>query len=396
MNLTLLLDLDDTLLDSNFEAFLPAYFQALSKHLAARVSPEIMLPALMSGTKLMMENKDFTRTLKDVFDSEFYPRIGIAPDELAPLLDEFYNVVFPSLVGHTRSRPDALSFVDWALKQGFRIAIATDPLFPAKAAHHRVRWAGLDPEKFELVSSYEQFHFTKTYPAYYAEVLGHMGWPDGPLLMAGNDLERDILPARRLGLAAYHVHQDPASGSGPEAGEAGNLSALRLWLESADLSALEPQFKSPESATSILSASPAVLHGMSLPLDAGQWSHEPAPNDWAFTEIICHLRDTECEIHQSQIQLFSGQNNPFIPRPDTGVWASERNYLNEDGRNALLSFSEARRETLMMLQGLSDADWARPARHAIFGPTNFLEVIKFMADHDRLHIQQAWKTLNAL
>ena len=30
MNLTLLLDLDDTLLDSNMDTFIPVYFQALS------------------------------------------------------------------------------------------------------------------------------------------------------------------------------------------------------------------------------------------------------------------------------------------------------------------------------------------------------------------------------
>jgi hypothetical protein len=37
--------------------------------------------------------------------------------------------------------------------------------------------------------------------------------------------------------------------------------------------------------------------------------------------------------------------------------------------------------------------WERKARHAIFGPTNFLEIISFIADHDRMHIQQAWRTL---
>jgi len=35
MTLTLLLDLDDTLLNTNLEAFVPAYFKALSKHMAS-------------------------------------------------------------------------------------------------------------------------------------------------------------------------------------------------------------------------------------------------------------------------------------------------------------------------------------------------------------------------
>jgi hypothetical protein len=40
--------------------------------------------------------------------------------------------------------------------------------------------------------------------------------------------------------------------------------------------------------------------------------------------------------------------------------------------------------------------WSRKARHAIFGPTNFLEVLSFVTDHDRLHVQQAWKTLQSI
>ncbi|MDD2922304.1 MAG: DinB family protein, partial [Anaerolineales bacterium] len=84
------------------------------------------------------------------------------------------------------------------------------------------------------------------------------------------------------------------------------------------------------------------------------------------------------------------QNEPFIPRPDTSVWASQRDYLREDGAAALREFNAARRETLAMLENISADDWKRKARHAIFGPTNFLEVMGFIADHDRMHIRQAW------
>jgi len=51
---------------------------------------------------------------------------------------------------------------------------------------------------------------------------------------------------------------------------------------------------------------------------------------------------------------------------------------------------------LMKLKGLTDAVWKQKARHAIFGPTHFREVIGFMADHDRMHIQQAWNILKTL
>ena len=71
--LTLLLDLDDTLLDTNMDAFIPAYFQALSEHLASQVEPEVMLPALVAGTRAMLASEDPRRTLRQVFDQQFYP-----------------------------------------------------------------------------------------------------------------------------------------------------------------------------------------------------------------------------------------------------------------------------------------------------------------------------------
>jgi len=156
-----------------------------------------------------------------------------------------------------------------------------------------------------------------------------------------------------------------------------------------------PSFKSTDSVLGILSATPAVMNGLACGLDPSAWSYKPAPDEWSLNEIICHLRDTEREIHQMQIELFKEQNEPFIPRPDTSLWASQRDYMHEDGPLALKEFNEARRRTLEVIRQstVDPSMWERKARHAIFGPTNFLEVISFSADHDRMHIQQTWNTL---
>lgn len=403
MTLTLLFDLDDTLLDTNLDAFVPAYFQALSGHLSNLVPPSEMLRALIAGTHSMNESEDPTRTLMEVFDAEFYPRLGAARGEVAGAIEEFYDNVFPSLESHTNRRPDAISLIEWAQSRGYRIAIATDPLFPRKATQHRLRWAGFDPQQFEIVSSYEHFHFSKTHPAYYAEVLGRMGWQEGPVLMVGNDVRRDIVPAQRLGLKTYFVDRESASSPGsfdtaqdkPEAGR-GKLADLRPWLESVNSSALEPSFNSREAILGIMLSTPAVLRGLTLSLTEEGWRHEPTRDDWALNEIVCHLRDTEREIHKLQLQLMIERGDAFIPRPDSTVWANEREYLNVHGPSALVEFASARLENIATLRQLDEEIWSRKARHAIFGPTNFLEVIGFIADHDRLHIQQAWKTLQSV
>jgi len=412
MSLTLLLDLDDTLLDTNLDTFMPVYFQALSQHMADHTSPNIMLRALIAGMNLMNESEDSTHTLKEIFEDNFYPKLGVSRDDLVNIIEEFYDDVFPTLAQHTRQRPEAVPLIEWALSCGYRIAIATDPLFPRKATSHRLRWAGFDPDCFELVSTYEHFHFTKTHPAYYAEVLGRMGWPEGPILMVGNDVERDLMPAYQLGLKTFLVDGESASGPGPSPALApgasvdtaqskfevgrGKLADLRRWLESINLSLLEPSFKSHDAILAIMASTPAVLQSLSSTLTEADWRREPTRDDWAMNEIVCHLRDTEIEIHQMQLNLMIEREDAFIPRPDSGVWANERKYLNVDGKTALAEFASARIDSLKTLKGLNEEIWMRSARHAIFGPTNFLEVTSFIADHDRLHVQQAWKTMKSV
>ena len=412
MSLTLLFDLDDTLLDTNLESFVPAYFQALVTHLSDYVAADVMLRALLQGMSLMNESEDPTRTLQEVFEAEFFPALGIPKNDLQEVFENFYDEVFPKLAEHTAIRPAAAPLIEWALSCGFRIAIATDPFFPRKATYHRLGWAGLDPEKLELISTFEHFHFSKTHSAYYAEMLGRLGWPDGPVLMVGNDMQRDLLPAHRLGLKTYWIDGESASGPGPSSAIApgagveaaqdkfevgrGRLADLRPWLESINLSTLEPSYKSREAILGIMLSTPAVLRSLGSSLTREEWRHEPRRNDWALNEIVCHLRDTEIEIHQRQLDLMLKRQGAFIPRPDSAIWANEREYLNVDGPVALADFATARLENLSKMTNLDGEMWSRKARHAIFGPTNFLEVTNFMADHDRMHIQQAWKTLQSL
>jgi FMN phosphatase YigB (HAD superfamily) len=395
MSLTLLLDLDDTLLDTHVDVFTPAYFQALIQHLDGRVPTDLMLGALMRGMGLMNESEDPTHTLKEVFDGSFYPEIMVPREDLEKVLDDFYDNVLPQLAPLTKRRADAAPLVEWALSRGFRVAIATDPLLPCKVTYHRVRWAGIDPNTVELITTYDNFHFSKTHPAYFAEVLGRLGWPEGPILMVGNDIERDLLPAHRLGLPTYLIDGDQVSAPGFVAG-CGSLADLRAWLKSFNLSTLEPVYKTPETILSIITSTPAVLRSLTADLTDEQWRHEPTTDDWALNEIVCHLRDTEREIHQQQVNLLIEREGAFLPRPENAIWANEREYLNVHGPTALSEFVATRLEILKTLKEQNQKMWSRKARHAIFGPTSFLEVAGFIANHDRLHIQQAWKTLHSL
>jgi FMN phosphatase YigB (HAD superfamily) len=390
--ITLLLDLDDTLLDTNMDAFAPAYFSALSGALAQDVSPEVMLPALMGGTKAMMQNEDPALTLRQVFDAHFFPKLGLARDALQQKIDLFYDQTFPSLSRVARRRPAAVEFVRRAFEAGYRVAVATNPYFPLKAIHHRLRWAGLPPEEyaFALISSYETFHFTKETPAYFHEFLAQLGWPEGPVVMVGNDLQMDLLPARRAGLPVFWLRDglDPEQADLPQ----GDFSALWNWLHAADEAALMPSFSSPDAVLAALRSTPAALAALTTALPPEAWSRKPAPDEWNLTEVLCHLRDVDAEVNLPRAQKLLAEENPFLPGVVSDAWAQERNYAAQDGPRALADFLETRRRLVGLLNG-EPASWSRPARHAIFGPTTLLELTGFMAEHDRLHVRQIWNLL---
>jgi FMN phosphatase YigB (HAD superfamily) len=404
MDLTLLLDLDNTLLDSDMDTFLPAYFQAFSGFLQDKVEPELMLSALLSGTRKMMASSDPSRTLQQVFDDEFFPKIGLERDELQPRIDQFYEEVFPTLSYLTRPRPEAVDLVNWALAQGIRLAIATNPLFPLAAIHHRMRWANLPPEdfRFSVVSAYETFHFSKPSPLYFAEVLGRMGWPEGPILMVGDDVERDLPGSHALGLPTYWINSSEAKApAGIILSGRGSIADLHPWLEGTDLSKLEPALATPGPLIAMMLSTPAVIAGVLIPfLKPGQvvdpvLKRRPFTNEWSLTEILCHLRDTELEINLPRLRMLLELDEPFIPARDTDSWAVERDYKSQDASQALSDFTIARVQTVELLRGL-EGEWRRTARHAIFGPTDLLEMVKFMAEHDKLHIRQIQSTVEQL
>ena len=394
MPITLLLDLDDTLLNTNMDAFIPAYFQALSGALADKVAPELMLKALMGGTKAMMLNLDPALTLREVFNAHFYSKLDLDRHILQEQIDRFYDEVFPKLGSLTSPIPEAVRLVEWAFAQGHRVVIATNPLFPLRAIQHRLRWAGLPPEKypFALVSSYETFHFTKETVAYYPEMLAQLGWPEDPALMVGDDIEREVKPTRAAGLPVYWVRNSgeaPAEHAGvPQ----GTLESFRGWLEQAAPDALKVTIENPKALLANLRSTPAGLATLTSTLSQDTWRRVPAPGEWCLTEIVCHLRDVEREVNLPRLQRVLAEQNPFLVGETTDVWVKERKSAEQDGRQALVEFTAARKETLALLDGLAD-EWSRPARHAIFGPTSLQELVGFMAGHDRAHVQQVWKTL---
>lgn len=400
MSLTLLFDLDDTLLSNDIGTFLPVYLQSLGQHLASYAPPEKLIPSLLAATRRMVQNNQPDRSLRQVFESDFYPTLGLEVADLSPAIEAFYADVFPTFRNLTQIRPEAINLVKAAFDRGYTLVIATSPLFPRNAILQRLEWAGLSARDYpyELITSYETSHFAKPNLAYFAEVLAQLGWQDEPVIMIGDSLHDNIHPARALGLPAFWINKgssSPATGRNAPNGH-GGLDDLLPWLDRTSLEELQPEFNHPDAMLATLRATPAALASLLQGLPASTWDENPQIGEWSLTEILCHLRDVDSEVNFPRLIQVIQEHNPFLPSMDTDPWAEERQYFCQNGLEALESFIDQRIRLLELLENLKERDWKRPARHAIFGPTDLKELVGIIAGHDRLHLRQAHAALSAL
>lgn len=201
----ILFDLDCTLLDNPMETFLPKYLEALTARMAHLIPPHRFVEQLMSSTRVMAGNTDPTRTNRQVFMEDFFPKVGYPPEVLMPIFDDFYAHDFGQLRIYTRARPEARLIMEEVFAQDYTVVIATSPVFPLTAIEQRLKWAGVRDFDYALITSYENMHACKPHLAYYREILDIIGCRAEECLMVGNSFEDDIAPAMKLGIRCFWV-----------------------------------------------------------------------------------------------------------------------------------------------------------------------------------------------
>jgi HAD superfamily hydrolase (TIGR01662 family) len=233
-----LLDLDDTLLDNDMERFLPPYFVALSRRVAPFVESDKFVKTLLTSTRVMMHNQDPTVTNEQVFEADFFPRLGLAVSELRPTIASFYEEDFAALKRYTAQRPQARPLIQFLLDQGYDVVIATNPMFPRRAIEHRLEWAGVLDFPLKLVTTLENSHFCKPNPQYYAEVLDKLECGPHEAIMVGDDFGNDIEPASRVGLHTYWIVSGGVDSVSDYWGPRGTLADFCVWAQEGALNQL--------------------------------------------------------------------------------------------------------------------------------------------------------------
>ena len=205
---TIFLDLDGTLLTMSQDDFIGSYFKLLTARLGPLgFEPRAVIDALWKGTAAMVQN-DGTLPNSARFWDRFSVDFGLDAAQIAEVriqCDDFYSREFHEVGALNAPTQDAPARVVRALKaKGYRVALATNPIFPAVALDTRLSWIGLKPSDFVLCTHYENIGYCKPNLEYYREVCRRLGVQPQQCMMVGNSIKEDMCAAQ-LGMETYLV-----------------------------------------------------------------------------------------------------------------------------------------------------------------------------------------------
>lgn len=200
----ILFDLDGTLLEVHTEPFIASYLKLLGSYLSDRYDPKQIVAHILDATKAMIASVDPQKTNEQVFTEHFLRLAELEKEQIWPLFETFYRDVFPTLVDYTQPSPWAKRIVAAAKAHGFKLVVATNPVFPRDAIYSRLAWLDLSPNQFDLITGYEDCHFTKPHLEYYREICDRLGVPPTECIMVGNHMQEDMV-ASQLGMKTFLV-----------------------------------------------------------------------------------------------------------------------------------------------------------------------------------------------
>ena len=149
----------------------------------------------------VVEN-DGKTTNEEKFWAEFEKMYGENVRKDESLYYEYYLNLFDSVKAVCGYNQKSGELVARLNREGYKIVLATNPVFPQIATEHRIEWAGIDKNEFIYISTYENSSFCKPNPKYYEEILFKINAKPEECLMIGNDTSDDMI-AEAVGMDVF-------------------------------------------------------------------------------------------------------------------------------------------------------------------------------------------------
>jgi FMN phosphatase YigB (HAD superfamily) len=204
MKKVIMFDLDGTLLPVDTHQFVEESLRIMAEQLADYIEPQVFVKALWRAVEAVVTDRDPQKTNEQVFTDVFLQVTGLEKEVIWPAVDRFYAEVFPTLGYLCQPTGLARQIAEEAHLQGYRLVVATNPLYPEQAIRTRLQWAGVDHVPFLLITTYENCCFAKPNLEYYQFICDCLSVQPEQCIMVGNDMQEDMCAAE-LGMKTFLV-----------------------------------------------------------------------------------------------------------------------------------------------------------------------------------------------
>ena len=231
---TIMLDLDGTLLGFSQKDFIDVYFNELQKVFVSKgMDGALSVKAVWAGTKAMIANNGDTLNKKR-FWTVFAEVMGI-DNEALKIVEDASDRFYVNEFNNARSvmKPNIISkrLVQKMISKGYKIVLATNPLFPLNAVTTRLGWGELSPQDFILITHYGNSTYCKPNLKYYQEILSKIDKKPDQCIMVGNNVNEDMC-AGELGIKTFLVtdYLENEYGADIDEFQRGSLEELETYL----------------------------------------------------------------------------------------------------------------------------------------------------------------------
>ncbi|MHA1616483.1 MAG: HAD family hydrolase [Candidatus Njordarchaeales archaeon] len=204
---TVLLDLDGTL--GHFEKgdlgkfVAELYAEWLSEHFS--VSVKEALEAIFAAVTKVKVNPTLEKTVAEQMLETIAQKLRVTVSELDIVTNKFYEERFDLVREGYVPVEGAEDVVEYLFKQGYKVAIATDPIVKKIGVLKRLEWIHLHHYPYCFIAGAEVCRAAKPHSIYYLDILEHCNSVPEKTVMVGDKIVNDILPAKKLGINTIYV-----------------------------------------------------------------------------------------------------------------------------------------------------------------------------------------------
>ena len=127
----------------------------------------------------------------------------------------------------------------------------------------------------------------------------------------------------------------------------------------------------------------------------GAVAQRPEPGEWSVLECLGHAHDAEI-VYSGRYRWILAHDEPPLIGYDQDRWVDALRHGEDDPAELLEVLEALRAANLALWAKTSDADKQRVGMHAERGPESFDLSFRLIAGHDRFHVAQAGRALNAV